>query len=101
MRNLILNYGFSKNFAQWDNIGSAKIEYDPNLNANYLHLILYDNSGQNILFDFNISHKKSYVFARRHFVKTLLNHLSDVTYVARGDMQNTSPNIIVDQSPID
>lgn len=74
-------YGFSKQFSKWHDIGSAVIEYDPDLNKNYLHLLLYDTKGENILFDFNISQKNSDVFARRHFVKSILTQVKTVTYL--------------------
>lgn len=78
-------HGFTKNFAKWTEIGSAEIECDPDLNTNHLHLILLDNQNENVLFDFNISQKKSDVFARRHFVKNLLSHVSKVTHTMRGE----------------
>lgn len=81
LQGISVYYGFLKQFARWDEIGSAVVEYDPDLNKNYLHLLLYDAKGENVLFDFNISQKKSDIFARRHFVKAILAQIKTVTYV--------------------
>lgn len=86
-------YGFTKQFTKWNEIGSSVIEYDPDLNKNYLHLLLYDNKGENILFDFNISQKKSDVFARRHFVKAILTQVNPVTYTEYGDASAAVPDV--------
>ncbi len=79
-------HGFSKTFAKWNEIGQAVIEYDPNTSKNYLHLHLYSKDNPEVLFDFNISHKKSDVFARRHFVKSISSYLNaEITYIAKGE----------------
>lgn len=82
-------HGFSKKIVKWNDITSAVIEYHPNLNLNYLHLLLLSKDNQTLL-DFNISQKKSDVFARRHFVKNIVKYVGNVNYKVHGEALETA-----------
>lgn len=89
-------YGLKKTVYTWEQMGSVVIEYDTNLNSDYLHMIVYSKTTREALLDFDISKNKSVVRARRHFVRLVLSYIDTVSYVPRGkatefDKKNDSP----------
>jgi len=86
---LAVYHGFSKTEAKWSDISQSVIEYDHDLNKHHLRLLLYSKESGEVLFDFNISDKKSDVFARRHFVKSVVSYVGNVTYIVRGETLQT------------
>jgi tetratricopeptide (TPR) repeat protein len=77
-------YGLNKIVYTWDQMGSVVIEYDTNLNEDYLRLIVYSKTTREPLFNFDISKSKSVIRARRHFVRLILSYIDTVSYVPRG-----------------
>ncbi len=77
-------YGLKKIEYSWEEMGSAVIEYDRNLNSEYLRLIIYSRSTREPLLNFDISKKRGVIRARRHFVRLILSYVDIVSYVSRG-----------------
>jgi DNA-binding transcriptional ArsR family regulator len=77
-------YGLKKIAYSWEQLGSVVIEYDTNLNSDYLHMIVYSKTTREALLDFDISKSKSVIRARRHFVRLVLSYIDTVSYVPRG-----------------
>lgn len=77
-------YGMKKIELSWEQLGSVVIEYDTNLNSDYLRMIFYSKSTREALLNFDISKNKSVVRARRHFVRLVLSYIDTVSYVPRG-----------------
>lgn len=77
-------YGFKNKLYNWDEIGSAVIEYDRNINSDYLQLVLYSRATRETLLNFDISKKNAVIRARRHFVRLILSYVDIVSYVSRG-----------------
>jgi hypothetical protein len=77
-------YGLKKIGYSWEQMGFAVIEYDTNLNSDYLHIILYSRANREPLLNFDISRGSSVVRARRHFVRLVLSYVDTVSYVSRG-----------------
>ncbi|MES2615608.1 MAG: tetratricopeptide repeat protein [Bdellovibrionota bacterium] len=77
-------YGMKKMVYNWEQLGSAVIEYDRNLNAEYLRLILYSRTTREPLLNIDISKKSGAIKARRHFVRLILSYIDVVSYVSRG-----------------
>ncbi|APJ04279.1 tetratricopeptide repeat protein [Silvanigrella aquatica] len=85
-------YGLKKVVYTWEQMGSVVIEYDTNLNSDYLHMIVYSKNTREALLDFDISKTKSVVRARRHFVRLVLSYIDTVSYVPRGKATEYSKN---------
>ncbi|RDB35507.1 MAG: hypothetical protein DCC88_09730 [Spirobacillus cienkowskii] len=77
-------YGLKKVIYTWEEMGSVVIEYDTNLNTDYLHLIIYSKNTREALVNFDISRNSSVIRARRHFVRLILSYIDTVSYVPRG-----------------
>jgi hypothetical protein len=77
-------YGWTSKSFQWSQFSCAVIEYDKDLNEDYLKLILYSSATREPLLCFDISRRYSIVKARRHFVRLILTYLDVVSYVPRG-----------------
>lgn len=84
MNGIQVFYGAKKIAYPWEQLGCAVIEYDRNLNAEYLRLILYSRSTREPLLNLDISRKHGVIKARRHFVRLILSYLDIVSYVSRG-----------------
>ncbi len=77
-------YGVKKISYTWEQMGSVVIEYDTNLNTDYLRMIVYSKSTREALLNFDISRGSSVIRARRHFVRLVLSYIDTVSYVPRG-----------------
>ena len=84
-------YGWNSKIFHWNQFSCAVIEYDKDLNEDYLKLILYSSATREPLLSFDISKRYSIVRARRHFVRLVLSYLDVVSYVPRGKATEQTP----------
>jgi hypothetical protein len=77
--------GWKKRSFTWNEFSCAVIEYDRNLNANYLRLVLYSSKTREPLLNLDISKDRGVIKARRHFVRLVLSYVDVVSYVSRGN----------------
>jgi hypothetical protein len=77
-------YGLKKISFSWEQFSCAVIEYDKNLQTDYLKLILYSKETREPLINLDISKKHGVIRARRHLVRLILSYVDVVSYVSRG-----------------
>ncbi len=71
----------SSRLHKWNEISSAVIQYDPDLNSKTLSIEIYGKTSSGIpLEKFNVSEGRSVVRARRHFLKNLLAYIDNTVW---------------------
>jgi len=83
MQGIKVYKGAKKLAFEWNELSNAVIEYDPNINNQYLHLIVYGKDSKAPVLNFDISEHSADVKARRHFVRLILSYMNVISYLPR------------------
>lgn len=86
-------YALSHRLHKWDEVKAAVVEYDPDLNSNSLIIEIYGHSDSKIPLErLQVSSGNSVVRARRHFMRSILTYIDNVTWRANPKSEYTISN---------